>query len=70
MKIITKGLTSLGIFFSFDWGQPHFFDDSSDKAKNKEVWEVIHRNWKINDGLYWALGKADLKSVPLTLLPI
>ena len=52
MKIITKGLISLGIFFSFDWVQGTFFDDSSDKAKSKEVWEVIHRDWKIKDGFY------------------
>jgi len=31
---------------------------------------VIHRDWKIKDGFYWAPGKAGLKSLPLTLLSI
>ena len=31
---------------------------------------MIHRDRKIKDGFYWDPGKADLKSLPLTLLSI
>ena len=71
MKITTKDLISFWIFFAASIGfSGTFFDDFSDKAKSNEVWEVVHRDWKIKDGFYWAPGKADLKTVPLSLLPI
>ena len=31
---------------------------------------MVHRDWKIDDGFCWAPGKAGLKTVPLSLLPI
>ena len=71
MKITTKGLISFWIFFAASIGfSGTFFDDFSDQAKSNEVWEVVHRDWKIKDGFYWAPGKADLKTIPLSLLPI
>ena len=71
MKITTKDLISFWIFFAASIGfSGTFFDDFSDQAKSNEVWEVVHRDWKIKDGFYWAPGKADLKTIPLSLLPI
>ena len=71
MKINTKYSTVLWIFFATSIGYSGtFFDDFSDIDKSKEIWEVVHRDWKITDGFYWAPGKAGLKTVALSLLPI
>lgn len=71
MKTTTKVLIFLFIFLSVSIGfSGTFFDDFSDSGKSKDIWEVVHRDWKIKDGYYWAPGQDGLKTVPLTLLPI
>ncbi len=66
-----RSLIWIWVFFSASIGfSGTFFDNFSDIAKSKEVWEIIHRNWKIKNGFYWAPGKVGLKTVPLSLLPI
>ena len=71
MKTTTKVLIFLFIFLSIPIGfSGTFFDDFSDSGKSKDIWEVVHRDWKIKDGYYWAPGQEGLKTVPLTLLPI
>ena len=46
-----------------------FVDDFSDPATTKATWEVIHRDWVVKDGYYWAPGKAGLTQFPISLLP-
>ena len=58
MKITTKYSTVLWIFFATSIGYSGtFFDDFSDIDKSKEIWEVVHRDWKITDGFIGRQGK-------------
>jgi len=46
-----------------------FIDDFSDSAATEATWEVIHGEWVVKDGYYWAPGEAGLTQDPITLLP-
>jgi len=46
-----------------------FVDDFSSSAVTEDTWEVIHRDWVVKDGYYWAPGEAGLTQCPITLLP-
>jgi hypothetical protein len=47
-----------------------FIDDFEDSAKTEAMWEVIHRDWVVQDGYYWAPGEAGLTEDPISLLDI
>ena len=47
-----------------------FIDDFEDPAKTEAMWEVIQRDWVVQDGYYWAPGKAGLTEDPIALLDI
>ena len=46
-----------------------FIDDFSAPAETKATWKIIHRDWVVEDGYYWAPGEAGLTQCPITLLP-
>lgn len=47
-----------------------FIDDFEDPAKTEAMWEVIQRDWVVQDGYYWAPGEAGLTEDPISLLDI
>ena len=47
-----------------------FFDDFSDPGKTEAMWEIVHRDWVVQDGYYWAPGANGLTECPVTLLDI
>ena len=47
-----------------------FFDDFEDTEKTETTWEVIHRDWEIKGGAYFAPGAAGLTQDAISLLPI
>jgi len=69
LKITIFYALIFGFFYISSGFAGTFIDDFSDPAGTKATWEVIHRDWIMKDGYYWAPGKAGLTQDPITLLP-